>query len=455
MHILIRDTATENHPIIGIGALGSPVAQHTTRDVWIGWESKIFIESIREKPTSKYGKLLIDSLNQFFNEIFLKDLREEGILSKKDLTEPSELVIKNLRSESEKAIKRHHLYRDNQLFSKLKKGLKLSNSEWESLAKTDLYRSKRCSVLARLMKIKMIFNKYKFIIGTKKELIQALDNSSYRMAVGQLIRMIKSTRVGNNMMDIVVCGAIPPYNALLGGKLVSLLLTSPEVNQYYKKKYQNSDNLIASAMKGKKSVKAQDLVLLGTTSLYGRGSSQYNRIKMPAKYIGGSEEENIEYKYLEESKGFGSFHFSQLSIELMNNLLGRRKEGRRVNSIFGEGTNPKMRKIREALELLGLPSEQILKHGKKRVVYGVPLASNFREFLFGLISKPKYIIPQSSYKKRSEMISDFWISRWLSKRIEREEVMETVKKHTLSYPITHGARVSQVIDESSQYELFK
>ena len=45
--------------------------------------------------------------------------------------------------------------------------------------------------------------------------------------------------------------------------------------------------------------------------------------------------------------------------------------GQRVNSIFGEGVNPKLRKVRDGIDLLGWPSEVLLQHGRHRIVYGV------------------------------------------------------------------------------------
>ena len=47
----------------------------------------------------------------------------------------------------------------------------------------------------------------------------------------------QSSHVGINMMDISVAGAIAPYQAILGGKLVSLLLASPEIRQAYAQRY--------------------------------------------------------------------------------------------------------------------------------------------------------------------------------------------------------------------------
>ena len=102
------------------------------------------------------------------------------------------------------------------------------------------------------------------------------------------------------------------------------------------------------------------------------------------------------------------FHFSRETLRLMNLLVSRAKEYRKVNSIFGEGVNSLMRKIREGLSMLGLPAEVLLKHGNKRVVYGVGLASNFRSMLLGFPTKPRYIIPQTKPRLRSEALSDYW-----------------------------------------------
>src|SRR5204862_68241 len=121
-------------------------------------------------------------------------------------------------------------------------------------------------------------------------------------------------------------------------------------------------------------------------------------------------------------------------------LLGR-KGSRRVNSIFGEGVNPLMRKIREALDFVGLPSEEILWHGNQRVVYAVPLANNLSEVLLGFKSRPSYLVPQTKPLQRTRLIADYWRRRWLSSRINTPGVFERVAEHTLTHPIKHGARV--------------
>src|SRR5206468_3304984 len=115
-------------------------------------------------------------------------------------------------------------------------------------------------------------------------------------------------------------------------------------------------SVIASSMKGEAVRRPPRLVLLGTSSLYGVGSSQYNRVKVPCSEVGGRAGGVLEYRRLGLSKGYGSFHFSGTTIGLIDVLLARRDGGRRVNSLFGEGVNPLLRKIREGLESLHLRS---------------------------------------------------------------------------------------------------
>src|SRR5262249_44966832 len=135
------------------------------------------------------------------------------------------------------------------------------------------------------------------------------------------------------------------------------------------------------------------------------------------------------------------FQFSAATVQDIKLLLSRRVEGRRVNSIFGEGVNPLLRKIREALDWVGLESDAILRHGMSRVVYGVALASNFRDFLVGSARRPRYLIPQTNPESRTTMIAQYWIDRWLRSRLQTPGILDEVSKHTLSYPISHGARV--------------
>jgi hypothetical protein len=249
------------------------------------------------------------------------------------------------------------------------------------------------------------------------------------------------------MMEIVVCGAIAPYSYLLGGKLVAMLLASPEVVADYERRYGNQASTIASQVAGRDIKRAAHLVFLGTSSLYvdagdtaryeaGKkkgfatksrfsSASQYNRIRIPASVAGGGEKDEVRYECLGMTEGFGVVHFATDTREALEELDIIRFESKRVNSLFGEGTSPRLRKIRQGIGLLGL-SDEFLIHGQKRLVYGINLAKNTERYLAGADSEPQFFIPLTEPKRATEKIGQYWVERWLSMRINHQPTMEKV-----------------------------
>lgn len=452
IQVLIRDAAAENHPVIGIAALGSSVVQHTRRDQWIGWDPDTLLDRMIGTPSKRWGEWILRSLEHLFTGIYTQDLRDEGAISLLDLKHPSEKVIARLRHLSTRAMEQHRRFPHAAMHKHVDGS---NNRDWSAQATTNLFKAKRCDVLADLLEIRVSLEKSGLKSGTLKELRAALPQGDFRKAVRRLVQKVKGETVGSSMMDIVVCGAIAPYNHILGGKLVCALMFSPEIAYHYREKYEDQDSLIASAMKGRAVNKSANLVLLGTTSLYGVGSSQYNRIRIPLREIRTNAKagQSLEYVDLGATKGYGSYHISKDTIELFDLFLSREANGRRVNSIFGEGVNPLMRKIRDGLQSLGLPSDQILRHGNARIVYGIPLASNYADVLLGLSDQPKYLMPQSAPKKQTERLAEFWLRRWVLGRICRPGVLEAVASHSLAYPVRHGARVPLPEVESDQLDL--
>ena len=75
-----------------------------------------------------------------------------------------------------------------------------------------------------------------------------------------------------NIMDAYVLGALPPYNALLGGKLVACLVRSLDVYNHFSKAYGKTTGIISGEQK-----KAR-LLTVTTSSSMGR-SSVYNRLR--------------------------------------------------------------------------------------------------------------------------------------------------------------------------------
>lgn len=451
MMILVRDAASPNHPVIGIASLGSAVVQQSVRDKWIGWDSAGAIEQLRQVPPKKATAILLNRLRAFKRNVYVRDLLADRVLQKFDLRKPADAAITKLLKESVRSIKQHRRYPHA---AKQKQTDDLRSEDWRLRAEMSLFRSKRCKLLATLMSIQRTFSEYGISTRNPYAVRDAYDKARFRFAVGQLFRLAKAESVGIKMMDVMVCGSIAPYNGILGGKLICYLLCSPEVVRQYAKRYGQQTSLIASSMSGKAVQRPAELVLLCTTSLYGSALSQYSRVKIPADAIGGLSGEKVEFQNLGLSEGFGVFHFSRETLRLMNLLVSRSQEYRKVNSIFGEGVNPLMRKIRDALSMLGLPAEVLIKHGNKRVVYGVGLARNFRAALLGLATKPQYIVPQAKAAEKTEGLAEFWRRRWLLKRLQNDRVLDEVAKHSLVYPIRHGAQVHIPTDPNESLPLW-
>ena len=127
-------------------------------------------------------------------------------------------------------------------------------------------------------------------------------------------------------------------------------------------------------------------------------------------------------------------------------LSGHRVMGARlVHSIFGEGVNPRLRKIRDVLDAVGLTSDMILKHGNRRIIYGIPLASNFREVLLGRQKTADPILPTDDPMETTRQMADYWRRRWLAPRIENKMYIDQVARNTLTYPVQHGRRASPIV----------
>lgn len=299
---LVRDRLQPYHRIIGIFALGNSVLNLTVRDDDIGWtveaiknnmsiktetticeqiiggtdgkkvKAKInkTIETEEEfsKRSSEYADrmypLLLKNIEDAISEIYLKDLGYH-----RNTKYPSQDKIDELLAMADKYAEMSINNKNNE-----------KSPKWEEEAQTNLFKRKRAAELAKLLQTKRVFNELSGDTNAEK-LIELISTEKGRKAIHAALIANRKRKIGSNMMDIIVCGSIPPYNELLGGKLISILACSPTVVRDYTYRYCNQVSEIASRMKGKRVVRDSRLVYLGTTSLYAVGSSQYNRIKVP------------------------------------------------------------------------------------------------------------------------------------------------------------------------------
>lgn len=203
----------------------------------------------------------------------------------------------------------------------------------------------------------------------------------------------------NQTMDIFSLGSIPPYSAILGGKLVAGLAGSRKIVNDYKDKYANIETLIENKLL------SNQLVALTTTSAFGK-SSIYNRLKFGEHLIA----EPIGY-----TKGFGNLHLEQVypkMIELLkeNNLY--------TSGGYGHGPKQRWQNMTKALKILNLPNSYS-RHGVQREVYLYRLREDLEQGMSGGKFGKITAIKEKDY-------SEFWLERWAKPRADRQSDWQTI-----------------------------
>ena len=183
------------------------------------------------------------------------------------------------------------------------------------------------------------------------------------------------------------------------------------------------------------------LVFIGTTSLYGQRPSQYDRISIPYDTESLRARPGLRYEYLGRTRGIGTFQFNDRTVAALAVLLAQSKRGQQVNSVFGEGVNPRLRKIRDGLNELGLSSDDLLNHGGPRLVYGVELAENTRAYLLGMDKHPHYILGQKNSKQRTKQMRGGGCTGGCCRELRERMCLPGSLRTTSLHRIRHGARV--------------
>jgi hypothetical protein len=437
--ILIRDAATDYHAVIGLAAISSPVVQIAERDTWMGWDTKQFIAAIEADPTKEVAQWLARRIETQRSEIYVEDLLRDGVLQPADLKTPTTDVVARLRADAERHRGKHHRG------GPIREVRNILTNAWVERAESHLFRAKRAALLADTIEMQALLGSYLSPQPTVAGLRRALSDAKARTQIGRLARRARAERVGTVIADLTVCGAVAPYNALAAGKLVGALAASPTVIAAYRTKYDRPSE-IASAMAGRPITREARLSFIGTTSLYGTGSSQYNRLFWPASVMGGPEGVRMGFHELGRSRSFGTSHFSDETVEALVRLSEQMGGLVRVNSLFGEGVSPRLRKVRIGLAALGWPTNELLKHGRERILYGVPLVANVRDYSLGIESEPHYLL-DTNQSDDGRAVAQWWFERWGRNRARQEPVLFAMRKHRLVRPIRHGARVPLPLDE--------
>ena len=200
----------------------------------------------------------------------------------------------------------------------------------------------------------------------------------------------------------IVCTQPLGYN-FLGGKLVAMMTTVPEIRNYWKTKYGNT------------------LIAVGTTSLYGI-HSQYNGIPL-FKTLGESAGK-ISLK--PDDKFYDPWHqwLKENRAEWYQNNITNERIRNGANMGAGDGASGPVSGIKQ--KILG----QIFKecgikateyhHGFKRGVYMAMMYENGCEFLRNEITEDKLIL-KDKFKQGTEYINKWWKKHAISRYTKLHE----------------------------------
>lgn len=187
-----------------------------------------------------------------------------------------------------------------------------------------------------------------------------------------------------NCMTAYILGAIPPYNLVLGGKLIALTLMFPEVQKIFLSKY--GDSALDRD-------KLPYLAYIDTLGAFGK-SAIYTRLR--------------NWEFIGYTKGQSHIHITANgSWELIKELV---PENIFKTYKYGDGPNWKIRMLKHGLKEIGF-SENMLSIGWKRGYYRCTLAENWQDFLLGNTDELLLIEHQ-----KSELVA-YWYEKWILPKI--------------------------------------
>jgi len=424
--LLIRNAARPKKPIIGIAMLASPVVRMRVRDDWIGWNSEPFIQKLRsgEWDSEVALRALITRI-----EKSLSDIRSDDLVSPDEIAFPSERAVLRLEQrcagaslsrQRELEAVYSQAEEENQSVRSVRDYAKhATDVDWLQASEDFLFIGKRAETLSRLLDAKRTVQSIDWTKSGQCFLDALLQHPNGLRSLNTALTEARKAGLSSQVADVSVCGSVPPYNALLGGKLVALLVTSQEVRDAYRERYAGKVSIISSQMAGRPIHRPAELKVLTTTSLYGNGSSQYNRLRLRATDY-PELENDLEWQKLAKTAGYGTTHLSPTTVRVLREVSERLHRARRINHRFGEGSSPRLRQIREAAEALGIDSSMVLKHETPRIFYGCELHPRARQELLGCFPTTESKGPSAS------VLSSLWRQRWLSARVRNPEVLEQV-----------------------------
>jgi len=213
-------------------------------------------------------------------------------------------------------------------------------------------------------------------------------------------KFVKGKLNNTTIASTIVCTQPLGYN-FLGGKLIAMMTTVPEVREYWKKKYENI------------------LIAVGTTSLYGI-HSQYNGIPL-FKTLGESAGKiSIKpddkfydpwHQWLKENKA--DWYMENITRERARNGANMGYEAN------GPVSGIKQKILGQIFKECGIKGTEY-HHGFKRGVYMAMMYENGNDFLCDRITEDQLVL-KDKFKQGVDYINKWWKKHAISRYTKLHE----------------------------------
>jgi hypothetical protein len=332
LFFLIRNAARHNRPVMAIGSLANATLQNRVREDWIGWSAARMRQRIWHAPEHwlDIRSRLLETLATEIANIKTDDLyelvgsAEEALLEKRlyrIADEAKRLRGGELRDRAARSARGEALVSHRRL--------PVSDDgaiAWEEAAETPLFKAKRAKTLADLLFAQRVLE------GVKAWNKVSIAGEDFDRAFAIACREIRKVGLASRLLELNVCGAVPPYRDLLAGKLAALSAASQEISVAYSERYAGKISEITSQMAGREVTRSSDICVIMTSSLYAVSASQYNRLHMRVPSHGGAY--TVKWEALGTTVGFGTTHFSEDTVSALRAFSVERRGGRNVKVLL-------------------------------------------------------------------------------------------------------------------------
>ena len=252
------------------------------------------------------------------------------------------------------------------------------------------------------------------------ELALSPDGTWNEKEIAAAIRAIKDVTLNRVHTEVVICGALPPFGNLLGGKVVAMMMNHPLVRA-------TLDREIGVLLAGSfDREKIEDWLprfgpLLTTTKgLFPNHSAQYNRVRIPAG------QETIKLEKLGLTQGQTMSHISDRTMSFAVEINVRMGE-KGISREYGSGGAKRQRILQSAARVVGLDSSGLYAD-VTRPVYGCLFLTNPQGVVLGGETpewKDTGMRSQNS-KDYEDAVLRLWRKKWLPSA-ENRQLIKAIK----------------------------